>query len=639
MKPKNSSIGTHLTLDKATAIAQEWIENLSPYCLRIESAGTVRRADEETTHDIDLVIIRDEDKIEDFTRVLNELEYVKGKPDGKWLMRKLDDGTVLDIRMCTEDDFGWHLFQATGPTDFYLFAQTELEDCDKDFPEEKDVFAALGIDYIIPRNRFCEAGWRTNQENKNMNKAKNWLQKLIDKKVIGEVIHNVSFNKATKRKVGNLSIRGFIGSSFFSGGVTDKSVADALRDIGKVDDLKVVINSVGGDVFIAFSIFSQLRKFAANIIIEIEGLAASAAAFISQAGDKRIMSKNALFMIHKASGCGCGNEEDIEKLRNTLGKIDGILESTFVDASTSTVESIREFMKAEEFMTANQALDRGFIDEIGDESDVDPHVAEGESEASNEIIEQIYERVAKEAKDDIVFKSLEKLVADFGDTSKSNKEAEMAEKKRFTEIMNVLNVQDENKILEAIKALQEDHSTVTALNTVVDDSGIEGRLALVEKNVTALEKTNKSLIDQRDLAVKNMGEVMEFKNSSLLDVRRTEIESFFMKGKINPAQRDDAIKTFVDIDPDNFEDTEPLYAASMAVWSLNTVDKSLEKLNGSLESGDEGVDNQDKNADEIDKLVIEYQNEKKCSYDDAYAAVENAHPELFEAPKVKATAA
>lgn len=638
--PRNSVIGKEITLDEATKLSDKWITALSPYCLRIEPAGTVRRGDEETTHDVDIVLIRDEDKIEDFTRVLNELEYVKGQPHGKWLMRKLDDGTILDIRMCTEDDFGWRLFQATGPTDFYLFAQAELEDCDKDFPEEKDVFAALGIDYIIPRNRFCAAGWRTNQENKNMNKAKNWLQKLTDKKAIGEVIHNVSFNKATKRKVGNLSIRGFIGSSFFSEGVTDKSVANALKDIGKVDDLKIVINSVGGDIFIAFSIFSQLRKFAANIIIEIEGIAASAAAFISQAGDKIIMSENALFMIHKSSGGAFGQAEDVEKLLDVLRKIDGILEKTFVDASTSTLESVRDFMKAEEFMTADQALDRGFIDEIGDESDVDPHVAGGENdEASNKIMEQIYERVAKEAKDDAVFKSLEKLVAHVGDTSQSNKEAEMAENKIFTEIMNVLNVQDANKALDAIKALQEDHPTVTVLNTVVDDLGIEGRLAVVEKNVTELEKTNKSLIDQRDLAVKNMGAVVEFKNSSLLDVRRTEIESLFTKGKINPAQRDDAIKTFVDIDPEKFEDTEPLYAASMAVWSRNTVDKSLEKLNGSLESGNEGEDNLEKNSDEIDKLVSEYKDANKCSYDDAYKAVENAHPELFEVPKEKATAA
>ena len=154
-----------------------------------------------------------------------------------------------------------------------------------------------------------------------------WIQKLKDKRQIGEVIvgqtvevendkhdpdedeekkkkKGLPFKKAAppfkkkKKMVGKISIRGFIGNGLFFRGVTDRSVEAALIEVGTVDEVIVIINSGGGSVFDAFSIFTQLRKFPARIVTEIEGVAASAAAFLSQAGDRRLMSENAMFMIH-----------------------------------------------------------------------------------------------------------------------------------------------------------------------------------------------------------------------------------------------------------------------------------------------------------------------------------------------------
>ena len=65
-------------------------------------------------------------------------------------------------------------------------------------------------------------------------------------------------------------------------------------------------------MFDAFSIFTQLRKFDAKVITKIEGIAASAAAFISQAGDEREISENAMFMSHESSGGAFGSKGVME---------------------------------------------------------------------------------------------------------------------------------------------------------------------------------------------------------------------------------------------------------------------------------------------------------------------------------------
>ena len=240
---------------------------------------------------------------------------------------------------------------------------------------------------------------RNEHVTKQKENAMNWIEQLKADKHLGEVTCEVVVT-AAKKKIGKMSIRGFIGRGMFRDGVTDSTVEKLLNEMGTVDEVEVTINSGGGSVFDAFAIFAQLRKFPAKIVTIIEGVAASAAAFLAEAGDERFMSEKALFMIHEASGFGEGKKGDIAKLLDVIKKVDGILENTFVKASTSALEAVRGFMTAEEFMTAQQAKDRGFIDNIGPEADVVPHVKPKESDKDAEdAVKSIMERLEKDFKD------------------------------------------------------------------------------------------------------------------------------------------------------------------------------------------------------------------------------------------------
>jgi len=149
------------------------------------------------------------------------------------------------------------------------------------------------------------------------------------------------------------------------GGVAPESFVKALRGI----DASVIhlrINSPGGSVFAARAMEQALRDHKARIVVHIDGLAASAATFIAMAGDEVIMAKGALFMIHKAWTIAWGNSDDLAKEAALLEKIDGTLADTYAERTGKDKAVIAEWMAAETWFTADEALAEGFATSIAE---------------------------------------------------------------------------------------------------------------------------------------------------------------------------------------------------------------------------------------------------------------------------------
>lgn len=149
------------------------------------------------------------------------------------------------------------------------------------------------------------------------------------------------------------------------GGVAPESFVKALRGID-ASTIHLRINSPGGSVFAARAMEQALRDHKAKIIVHIDGLAASAATFIAMAGDEIIMSKGALFMIHNAWTGLWGNAEDLRKEAELLDKIDGTLADTYADRTGKEKEAIAEWMTAETWFTAAEAVEHGFADRVAE---------------------------------------------------------------------------------------------------------------------------------------------------------------------------------------------------------------------------------------------------------------------------------
>lgn len=146
-------------------------------------------------------------------------------------------------------------------------------------------------------------------------------------------------------------------------GVTGKMFVDELSAIGADTPVTVRINSPGGDAFDGMAIYSNLirRK---NVTAEVDGVAASAAAFIAMAASKVIMAENAVMMAHNAWTLAAGNADDLRKQIDMLDKFDQQQVKIFTGRTGLAVDRVQELMRNETYMTAEEAVGLGFADEV-----------------------------------------------------------------------------------------------------------------------------------------------------------------------------------------------------------------------------------------------------------------------------------
>ena len=143
---------------------------------------------------------------------------------------------------------------------------------------------------------------------------------------------------------------------------------DFVADLGKVTSkvLNVEINSPGGDVFAGLAIYNALKGSGKEIVVKVMGVAASAASLIAMAGDKIVMPKNTFMMVHNPWSFAMGNADELRETADTLDKIGGALEATYVAKTGQTPEKIKELLSKDTWLTADESLELGFATEVID---------------------------------------------------------------------------------------------------------------------------------------------------------------------------------------------------------------------------------------------------------------------------------
>lgn len=141
-----------------------------------------------------------------------------------------------------------------------------------------------------------------------------------------------------------------------------KNVIAELTD--ENEELKVVINSPGGDVQAGQEIYSILKGVKNHVTIEVQSMAASAASMIAMAGDTVRMSPVSLLMIHNASTCASGDYRDMQHTADVLQTVNTAIMQAYIAKTCKTAEELKVMMDSETWLTANQCLENGFADEI-----------------------------------------------------------------------------------------------------------------------------------------------------------------------------------------------------------------------------------------------------------------------------------
>jgi len=150
-----------------------------------------------------------------------------------------------------------------------------------------------------------------------------------------------------------------------SWGVSAKDFVKELQDI-KAKAINLRVNSPGGDVFDGVAIYNGLKGHKAAVHAVVEGLAASSAAFITQAGDTVLMATGSTMMIHEPQGLTIGDEAEHAKMTETLGKMGDTIASIFAERAGGTEAEWRERMRAESWYRAQEAVDINLADGVVD---------------------------------------------------------------------------------------------------------------------------------------------------------------------------------------------------------------------------------------------------------------------------------
>lgn len=132
--------------------------------------------------------------------------------------------------------------------------------------------------------------------------------------------------------------------------------------------IHVRINSNGGEVYSGIAIFNALRQSKADIRIYVDGIAASMASVIALCGKPVEMSKYARLMLHSVSGGCYGNKQDLQRCMEEIESLEGSLSEIYAGRLGISQEEVRQtyFDGEDHWLTAQEALDLGFIDGIYD---------------------------------------------------------------------------------------------------------------------------------------------------------------------------------------------------------------------------------------------------------------------------------
>ena len=155
-----------------------------------------------------------------------------------------------------------------------------------------------------------------------------------------------------------IEIRGQIGDQIIAEDIR-KEIMDAAGE-----DILIDMNSPGGVVTDGMVIFNALAQHEGKVTVHIDSMCASIATIVSCAADHVIMNDTANFMIHRVWTVAVGNASDFRKTAEIMETMDAELAEVYAEKTGSEAGRILDLMEAETWMTAQEALNAGFIDEI-----------------------------------------------------------------------------------------------------------------------------------------------------------------------------------------------------------------------------------------------------------------------------------
>lgn len=172
----------------------------------------------------------------------------------------------------------------------------------------------------------------------------------------------------------NLHLKGYVGGWDF-----DSDYVDFVLNKNTDKEVAVLIDSLGGQLNTALSISSAFRRHG-NVHVHFVGMNASAATIASMGAKRITMDHSAMYLVHQCSQSffewGSLNATDmqnlidnLEKQKSDLDKLDANVAEMYAGRCKKKSADLLELMKMGGWLTAQEALAWGFVDELTEYDD------------------------------------------------------------------------------------------------------------------------------------------------------------------------------------------------------------------------------------------------------------------------------
>ena len=167
----------------------------------------------------------------------------------------------------------------------------------------------------------------------------------------------------------HLILKGYVGGYDF-----DADYVDYILSKNEDKEVNVLIDSLGGSLVTALSIAAAFKNHG-NVNVHFRGMNASAATIASMGAKHISIDSNAMYLVHKVSNLvfeiAYMNADQLQELidrckqaQNDLQKMDGNVAEMYASKCKKPAEDLLKLMKVGGWLTAKEAKEWGFVDEI-----------------------------------------------------------------------------------------------------------------------------------------------------------------------------------------------------------------------------------------------------------------------------------
>ena len=286
----------------------------------------------------------------------------------------------------------------------------------------------------------------------------------------------------------HLHLKGYVGGYDF-----DSDYVDYILNRNPDTEVHVLIDSLGGSLATALSIVAAFRNHG-NVHVHFVGMNASAATIASLGAKHVSIDSSAMYLVHKCSmeffrwaSANSDKLADIIKeakqMKSDLEKMDANVAQMYADKCNKSQEELLALMKKGGWLTAQEALEWGFVDEITDYAeDAAPVITDSIAAdmASSGI--PVPAQVAKEQATPILTRFIEALTNLFKNNANTQSD------------MNPNNKKQSQQEQQQQQAQQQQAPETTAQQDTAQQASIEERMAALEDaHKTALEAKDKEI--------------------------------------------------------------------------------------------------------------------------------------------------